>query len=99
MFEGEAKSLPKSGAPERCFTQVGSDLNCKHQTRLEKLARDEHSSLLRKSVIYGQKSFITLAPGHWYQNIFTKIVDKKYLLIGNFFSTFEKVDENREINL
>jgi hypothetical protein len=27
------------------------------------LARDKHSSLLRKSVYYGQKSFITLAPG------------------------------------
>ncbi len=29
------------------------------QTRLEKLTNDKHSSLLRKSVIYGQKSFIT----------------------------------------
>jgi hypothetical protein len=26
------------------------------------LARDKHSSLLRKSVNYGQKRFITLAP-------------------------------------
>jgi hypothetical protein len=32
------------------------------QTRPEKLTNDQHSSLLRKSVIYGQKSFITLAP-------------------------------------
>ncbi len=30
------------------------------QTRLEKLTNDKHSSLLQKSVIYGQKSFITL---------------------------------------
>jgi hypothetical protein len=30
---------------------------------MEKLARDKHSSLLQKSVHYGQKSFITLAPG------------------------------------
>jgi hypothetical protein len=33
------------------------------QTKLEKHARDKHSSLLRKFVNYGQKSFITLAPG------------------------------------
>jgi hypothetical protein len=29
----------------------------------KKLTNDKHSSLLRKSVIYGQKSFITLGPG------------------------------------
>jgi hypothetical protein len=33
-------------------------------TRLEKLATDKHSSLLRKVVHYGQKSFIALGPGH-----------------------------------
>ncbi len=34
------------------------------QNRLEKLvARDKHSSLVRKYVNYRQKSFITLAPG------------------------------------
>ncbi len=26
MFVGEARSLPENGAPERCFTQVGSAL-------------------------------------------------------------------------
>jgi len=30
---------------------------------MEKLTNDKHSSLLRKSVNYGQKSFITLGPG------------------------------------
>jgi hypothetical protein len=30
---------------------------------LEKFVRDKHPSLLRKCVNYGQKSFITLAPG------------------------------------
>jgi hypothetical protein len=29
MFVGEARSLPQSGAPENCFTQVGSSLICK----------------------------------------------------------------------
>jgi hypothetical protein len=33
------------------------------QTLLLWLAGDKHSSLLRKSVNYGQKSFITLGPG------------------------------------
>ncbi len=33
------------------------------QTKLEKHASEKHSSLLRKFVNYGQKSFITLAPG------------------------------------
>ncbi len=32
-------------------------------TRLEKLAKDKYSSLLRKLAKYGQKSFITLGPG------------------------------------
>ncbi len=30
MFMGEASGLPKSGAPERCFSQVGSTLTRKH---------------------------------------------------------------------
>ncbi len=38
-------------------------LTHKHQTRLERLSRDKHSSLLRKSVIYGRKQFIVQAPG------------------------------------
>ncbi len=46
------KSLPQSGVHERCFTWVGSGLTHKHQTMLERLTRDKHSSLLRKSVNY-----------------------------------------------
>jgi hypothetical protein len=38
-------------------------LTHKHQTRLERLARDKRSRLLRKVVTYGRKSFVTLAPG------------------------------------
>jgi hypothetical protein len=30
---------------------------------MERVAMDKHPSLLQKSVNYGQKSFITLAPG------------------------------------
>jgi hypothetical protein len=59
---GEARSLPKSGAPEMCFTQVGSGLTCKHQTRLDSLARDKHSSLIRKIVNYDRKKFYRIGP-------------------------------------
>jgi hypothetical protein len=51
MFAGKAGTY-LSEAP---FTR-------KHLTRLEKLARDKHTSLLQKSENYVQKSFITLAP-------------------------------------
>ncbi len=69
IFVGEARSLPLSGAPERYFTQVASGLSCKHQTRLERLAMDKHSSLLRKSVNYGRKSFIVQPPGVFYRTV------------------------------
>ncbi len=46
LFEGKASNLPGRGAPEKCFTWVGSCLTCKHYTIQEKLARDEHSGLL-----------------------------------------------------
>ncbi len=36
----------------------------------KKLTNDKHSSLLRKSVIYGQKSFITLSPGPYVIKLF-----------------------------
>ena len=45
-----------SAAPERCFTRVGSGFR-KYKTRLERLARDNHSSLLLKSVNYGRNKF------------------------------------------
>ena len=63
LFQPSLIFVGKAGAPERCFTREGSGLTCKHYTRLEKLAMDKHPSLLQKSVNYGQKSFITLAPG------------------------------------
>jgi hypothetical protein len=57
-----ARSLHSSGGPERCFTQVGSGLTSKHWTRQERLARDKHSSLLRKSVNYGRNKFYDTGP-------------------------------------
>jgi hypothetical protein len=42
MFAGKVRSLlPQREAPERCSTWVSSGLNRKHQTRLERLARDK----------------------------------------------------------
>jgi hypothetical protein len=65
MFVGKARSLPTSGASERCFIHLGSSLTSKRDSRLERLAMDKQSSLLRKLVNYGLKSFMTLAPeGH-----------------------------------
>ncbi len=44
-FVGKARSLTQSGTTERRFTGVCSGLTCKHKTRLQRLARDKHSSL------------------------------------------------------
>jgi hypothetical protein len=63
LFAGKAKVLLQSGTHESFFTWVGSGLTFKHKTRLERLARDKHSSLLRKSVNYDVKSFIGLGAG------------------------------------
>jgi hypothetical protein len=49
----------------------------KHWIRLEKLARDKHSDLLRKLENYGQKSFIIFAPA---QRWGTKISLNKHWL-------------------
>jgi hypothetical protein len=54
MFVAKARSLPYSGVSERLFTHAGSSRTNKHYTRLERLAGDKHSSLLRKSVNYGR---------------------------------------------
>jgi len=43
---GKTESLPQSGTPEMHFAQVGFGLRRKHQTRLERSARNQHSSLL-----------------------------------------------------
>ncbi len=49
--------------PCRCSTLgQASRLTRKHQTRLERLARDKLSSLLRRSVNYGQKKFYNIGP-------------------------------------
>ncbi len=63
MFVGEVRSLPQRGSLERCFTRVGSSLTHKRQTRLERFARNKHSSLLQKSVNNSCKMFYSTGPG------------------------------------
>jgi hypothetical protein len=54
MFVSKTGSYP-SEVPFKCSTLgLAPGLTHKHYTRLEKLARDKHSSLLRKSVNYRQ---------------------------------------------
>ncbi len=86
MFVGEARSLPLSGAPERWFTQVGSSLTHKYQTRLERLNRDKHSSLLQKSVSYGQKKFYNIGP--WSQCHKNCPTSPEWISICNFSICF-----------
>ncbi len=50
MFVGRAKSLPLSGAPERCFTQVGQ------------LALDKHYNLFTKIRNLRSKKFYDIGP-------------------------------------
>ncbi len=42
---------------------LSASLTHKHQTKLENLASDKHSSLLQVLVNYGRKSFMTLGDG------------------------------------
>ncbi len=56
-----------SEAPFRCSTLgQAPGLTHKHQTRLERLAKDKHSSLLRKSVNYGRKFVVQYRPQFFY---------------------------------
>jgi hypothetical protein len=48
-------------------------LTRKHETRLLRLARDKHFSLLRNFVNYGSKSFTGLAPGANVIKLFTAV--------------------------
>ncbi len=54
---GVARSLTYSGASAMSFTYLDSDHTHKHQTKVEKLAGDKHSSLFKKFVNYGSKKF------------------------------------------
>jgi len=61
------KSLLQSGTPERYFTQVGSGLDRKHQTRLEMPAWNKHSSLIGPFASYEEKNIVDLFCWPWEQ--------------------------------
>jgi hypothetical protein len=63
MFLVMTRSLSLNGAHERCFTRVGYDLTHKHQTRLDKLAREKTNAYYEHSPLTAIKSFITLTTG------------------------------------
>jgi len=58
MFAVKARSIPQSGAPQRCFIKVEFGIS---QT-FERLARDKHSSLLPKFVNCGRKKIYIKGP-------------------------------------
>ncbi len=62
MFVGKGRSQTYSGAPKRCFSQVGSNLTQKHLNKLERFARDKHSSLLQIFIYYGCKKLYIIGP-------------------------------------
>ncbi len=47
---------------ERCFTWVSFGLTCRHKTRLELLAGDKYSSMLRTFVNYDRKKLLDSGP-------------------------------------
>ncbi len=55
-------AYPRGQHLKRCSTWVGSNLTHKHWTRLEKLVRTKHSSLLRKFINYRWKRLYNSGP-------------------------------------
>ncbi len=62
MFVGKSRGLPISRVSERWLSRVGSGLISKHLTRLERIARNKHSSFLGKFVNYVRKKFNNIGP-------------------------------------
>jgi hypothetical protein len=77
---GKARSLPYSVAPQRFFNRVASCFANRHLTRLERLAVDEHSSLLPKFVNYREKKFYNIGPGYCCKKV-RNILDKIWYTI------------------
>ncbi len=77
-FGGKARAYPID-EPYRCST-LGQALGhaLKQKIRMERFARDKHSSLLQKFVNYGQISFITLPLVACTTNIVTPLCLSNY---------------------
>ncbi len=59
----KARSLPRRGASERYFTQVGFSLTHTYHTRLERLPKGKHSSLFCLLLMSKKKCLIALTLG------------------------------------
>jgi hypothetical protein len=71
MFESEAGAYP-SEAPSKGSTLVGGSLFYSQTlTRLERPARDKHSSLLQTYIEYGCKIFIAIIARDFFSKPFT----------------------------
>ncbi len=84
MFVSKVRRLIKSGADGRCFTRVASRLGPKNWTRLEKLPKDNHSSLLPALVNYCRKRFYKIWPRN-FSPTFARIVGFHFRLAQNVF--------------
>ncbi len=63
MFAGKAGDYLSEAPFKRSALRYAPGLTNKHYTRLERLAGDKHSSLLRESVNYDRKKFYGTGPG------------------------------------
>ncbi len=72
-FVGKAGAYPRVEHLKGASLRLAPDLSHKHLTRLEKLARDKHSSLIRKFVNYGWKKFHN-DPGAKYYKSFLSVI-------------------------
>jgi hypothetical protein len=61
IFAVKAGAYPSEAPLQVLLSTVAPGLTHKHWARLERLAKDKHSSLLQKSINYGRKFFIVQA--------------------------------------
>jgi hypothetical protein len=62
MFASKAELILEWSAFPMLYTGEGSGLAYKHLNRLEKLAREKHSSSLRTFINSGRKKFYNIGP-------------------------------------
>ncbi len=70
MFAGKARAYPSEAPFRCCILGYAPGLTHKHKTKLERLARDKHSRLLRNSVNYDSKKFYSTGPWGLYYKKF-----------------------------
>ncbi len=68
MFATKATAFPNGASP---LSGKVLGLTLQHKTRLERLARDKHSSPLGALVNYGRKKFYNIGPRCHFLNLFS----------------------------